>query len=164
MDVDGRAQELVDDTGAGEYLEHGGFDRRSPGLMMRFRRPIHDPGADAVAGKLAASKEPGRPAADNENVLPNASFPAPRPGWRTKLIQLKVLDSSQAPLNLRTRDAANGSCREVGGKREDWRKLLIGNLENGGFEAAHIVRDKPQSLLPQLILEQVRRRAPHHGA
>jgi len=63
MDVDGRAQELVDDTGAGEHLEHGGFDRRSPGLTMRFRRPIHDPGADAVAGKLAASEEPGRPAA-----------------------------------------------------------------------------------------------------
>jgi hypothetical protein len=61
MDVDGRAQELADDTGAGEQLERGGLDRRSPGLMVRLRLTLHDPGADAVAGQLAGREEPGGP-------------------------------------------------------------------------------------------------------
>jgi hypothetical protein len=61
MDVDGEAQELVDDTSAGERLERGGFDRRSPGLMVRLRFTIYDPGADAVAGELAGREEPGGP-------------------------------------------------------------------------------------------------------
>jgi hypothetical protein len=86
MDVDGEAQELVDDTSAGEHLERGGFDRRSPGLMVRLRLTIHDPGADA-----AGTEEPGGPPADNENVLHDASFLVPDAGWPTNLIQLKAI-------------------------------------------------------------------------
>jgi hypothetical protein len=72
--VDAEAQELVDDTSAGEHLKRGGFDRRSPRLMVRLRLTIHDPGGDAVAGKLAGREDPGGPPADNENVLHDASF------------------------------------------------------------------------------------------
>src|SRR5919204_6752262 len=96
MDVDGRAQELADDPGAGEQLERGGLDRRSPGLMVRLRLPLHDPGVDAVAGQLAGSEEPGGPPADNDNVLHDASSLVPDAGWLTNLIQLKTLDSSKA--------------------------------------------------------------------
>src|SRR5438874_7490708 len=83
MDVDGEAQELVDDTSAGERLERGGFDRRSPGLMVRFRLTVHDPGADAMASELAGAEEPGGPPADNKNVLHDASFLTPDAGWRS---------------------------------------------------------------------------------
>jgi hypothetical protein len=55
MDVESEAQELVDDTGAGEHLERGGLDRRSPRLMVRIGLMVHDPGADTVAGKLAGN-------------------------------------------------------------------------------------------------------------
>jgi hypothetical protein len=66
--------------------------------MVRLRLTIHDPGADAVAGKLAGREEPGGPPTDNENVLHDASFLVPDAGWLTTLIQLKALDSSKAPL------------------------------------------------------------------
>jgi hypothetical protein len=74
MDVDGEAQEFVDDTSASKHLERGGFDRRSPGLVVRLRLTIHDPGADAMAGKLAGREKPGGPSTDNENVLHDISF------------------------------------------------------------------------------------------
>jgi hypothetical protein len=67
-------------------------------MMVRLRLTLHDPGADAVAGKLAGREEPGGPPADNDNVLHDASFLAPDAGWLTNLIQLKALDSSKAPL------------------------------------------------------------------
>jgi hypothetical protein len=55
MDVDSEAQERVDGTGAGEHLERGGLDRRSPCLMVRLGPMVHDPGADTVPGKLAGN-------------------------------------------------------------------------------------------------------------
>jgi hypothetical protein len=42
--------------------------------VVRLRLTIHDPGADAVAGKLAGREEPGGPSTDNENVLHDISF------------------------------------------------------------------------------------------
>jgi hypothetical protein len=90
MDVDGQVQELVDDTGAGQQLQRGGLDHRSPGLLVRLRLTINDPGADTVAGKLAGSEEPGGPPADNENVLHDASFLVPDAGWLTNVIQRKA--------------------------------------------------------------------------
>jgi hypothetical protein len=74
MDVNGRVQDVVDDTGAGQELQRGGFDRRSSSLLVRLRLTIHDPGADTVAGKLAGSEEPRGSPADNENLLHDASL------------------------------------------------------------------------------------------
>jgi hypothetical protein len=85
MDVDGQVQELVDDTGAGQQLQRGGLDHRSPRLLVRLRLMIHDPGADTVAGKLAGSEEPGGPPADNENVLHDTSLFGSRRGLAENL-------------------------------------------------------------------------------
>jgi hypothetical protein len=95
MDVDRQVQELVDDTGAGQQLQRGGLDHRSPGLLVRLRLTIHDAGADTVAGKLAGSEEPGGPPADNENVLQDASFLVLDAGWLTNVIKRKALAPSQ---------------------------------------------------------------------